>query len=102
MGVTGVQTCALPICLAGETGVEVVEEPAGVQPELEEALGRRAAVDPAGVAEAVDHAGLGIAPGGEPEREQLVEERPEEDPPDGDAQDAPDARAGGTERKRGV
>ena len=68
---------------AGDVVVEALER--AVRAELEEALGGAAAVDPRGVAEAVDGVGLGVAAGGEAEREGLVEEGPEEDPAEGEA-----------------
>jgi hypothetical protein len=69
-----------PVCpsRAGDVVVEALERPVG--PELQEAFGRAAAVDPGCVAEPVDDVGLRVPAGGEPESEQLVEERPQEHP----------------------
>ena len=66
---------------AADAVVEALERAVGA--ELEEALGGAAAVDPGGVAEAVEVAVLVVA-GVEAQGQQLVEERPQEGQPEAD------------------
>ena len=76
--------------MSGEVGIEARERLLGVEAEREEALRRRAAVDPRIGAAEIDRSGLGVPASGEAQAEAFVQKGPEEDPAHRDAQEAPE------------